>query len=418
MSSEVSQLWKDYESGRTFIINPSKKPSQQECLANGTFQAKFHSQISGKGDRETRKLFENKDYLCNSVKNRMGNIYTPSLSKLEGYTQYPRPKTKQTSRKIYKQRNYTGRYSRVKSVRHFPEEIPSYLDTNWFAPKQRAGTAKHNARRTVLNNDKPAINRERNLKVVSYRDRVKSAHRKNSKIKGDEPKTLAYYQNLRKVNSRKNNVFISASTNVQKTLRTMRPTKIDPAEDDLAEVMEVKKPKKPQKAKPKAKGKKEEVVEDTPEESSKDRTIDALNDPSISDMSVASIQDADYISEKLRQRTSSLMKKKLDEFHKAETLVKEYKPPKFKRSSKPKSVFLKVPIKTSGQQWRSDRRNMMSVNPSYYSQEVSQINKDKAMLLKRRDGTVMKNLAMQQELEITSKKADKELRRAIYLHEN
>ena len=142
--------------------------------------------------------------------------------------------------------------------------------------------------------------------------------------------------------------------------------------------------------------------------------MDALDDPSISDISIQSHADEDYLNDQLRKRTYALMDKKITDFQKAENIIRDYKKPIIKRSVKPKLIFNRVRVKTSGTQWRGDRQHMITTNPAYYKQEVSQIEKDKQMLLKRRQGTVMKNLALQQDLEITKKKIDKDLRRKIW----
>ena len=69
---------------------------------------------------------------------------------------------------------------------------------------------------------------------------------------------------------------------------------------------------------------------------------------------------------------------------------------------------------TSGGQWRIDRKLMVECNPNYYKQEVNYYQRDKKMLLKRREGTIMKNLSLQQDLKVTNKKLDKELRNKIF----
>ena len=57
---------------------------------------------------------------------------------------------------------------------------------------------------------------------------------------------------------------------------------------------------------------------------------------------------------------------------------------------------------------------MVECNPNYYKQEVNYYQRDKKMLLKRREGTIMKNLSLQQDLKVTNKKLDKELRNKIF----
>ena len=81
---------------------------------------------------------------------------------------------------------------------------------------------------------------------------------------------------------------------------------------------------------------------------------------------------------------------------------------------RPKLVFHKIRVKTSGEQWRNDRKQMITSNPVYYHTENAYIKKDKAMLLKRREGTLMKNVAMQNELEIANRKVDREIRKLVF----
>lgn len=57
---------------------------------------------------------------------------------------------------------------------------------------------------------------------------------------------------------------------------------------------------------------------------------------------------------------------------------------------------------------------MITRNPEFHKQESEYIQRDKRMLLKRREGTIMKNLALHQDLEITNKKVDKELRKLLF----
>lgn len=54
---------------------------------------------------------------------------------------------------------------------------------------------------------------------------------------------------------------------------------------------------------------------------------------------------------------------------------------------------------------------MVTNNPIYHEQETNYNQKDQNMLLKRRQGTIMKNLTMNQDLQINNKRLDKELRK-------
>ncbi|CAI2371573.1 unnamed protein product [Moneuplotes crassus] len=401
MTSEMAQLWQDYESGKTFIINQAYKQSQKQCLPNGTFQARFNSEISGTCDKEMRKLRENKKYLCKSIK-KMKDICSPSLTKLEGYTQYPRPKTKQISNTTLRKRNLTGGYSRVKSVKFFNKNAPSYLSTNYLvADFHKTGTASSKTRNNISKKYMTHNKSHRNLKCISSQQRV-SSETKTPDV--EEAKTLEYYQKLKRIASNQDKLLISPSTNLHKIIRTIRPTRI---ESVLDEQIEVKKPPKL------SKGKKDAVVED-PQQEPSDRTIKVLEETSVSEINLSQKGDEDYLGEHLRKRTSCLMKKKLSQFEKAGNIIKEFEAPKSTKASKARMIFHKVPVKTSGQQWRDNHNFLKTINPNYFAQEKSQLNKDKMMLLKRRDGTIMKNFAMQLELEMANKKSDKKWRRTLY----
>ena len=100
--------------------------------------------------------------------------------------------------------------------------------------------------------------------------------------------------------------LISPSVNIQKSIRIMRPSVIISKDEEK----EAQKPKKvPPKVKQKGKTNKQGILEEEEEEPSKDRTLEALNDPSISEISVNSELDEDYLSDKLRRRTFVLMDK-------------------------------------------------------------------------------------------------------------
>lgn len=84
------------------------------------------------------------------------------------------------------------------------------------------------------------------------------------------------------------------------------------------------------------------------------------------------------------------------------------------RSVRPKQIFSNVQMYTAGAQWKNDRHLMVTKNPNYHAQEIDYFVRDKRMLLKRREGTIMKNLALQQDLNHNNKKLEKELRKHIF----
>ena len=79
-----------------------------------------------------------------------------------------------------------------------------------------------------------------------------------------------------------------------------------------------------------------------------------------------------------------------------------------------KQIFNQVEVQTAGSQWRNDRKLMVTKNPTYHQLENDYTVRDKRMLLKRREGTIMKNLALQQDLEVNNKKMDRELRKLLF----
>lgn len=108
------------------------------------------------------------------------------------------------------------------------------------------------------------------------------------------------------------------------------------------------------------------------------------------------------------------MDKRLKEFQKAEIMFKTVRKVSKKRTAKAKQIFGHVQVQTAGGQWKNDRCLMITKNPSYHHLETNYNLRDKRMLLKRREGTVMKNLALQQDLEVNNRKLDRELRKYLF----
>ena len=174
-----------------------------------------------------------------------------------------------------------------------------------------------------------------------------------------------------------------------------------------------------------AKGKSAPPEPEEQEVGEKDRTMDALEDKSLEDDSVISITDMDNLDEKFRRRTFALMDKKLKQYERDEDIFNRPKVVKQKRSTKPKQIFKNLNVigpngKPKGSILDTDRlvKNdmhlMKTSNPNYFKALKKHTERDKQMLLKRREGTIMKNMAMQQDLEHQNKKVDKELRKLIF----
>ncbi|CAI2366207.1 unnamed protein product [Moneuplotes crassus] len=89
-------------------------------------------------------------------------------------------------------------------------------------------------------------------------------------------------------------------------------------------------------------------------------------------------------------------------------------PVRQKNSVKPRMVFTNAIINTMPGQFKIDRIWKVKSNPMFQQQESEYILKDKKMLEKRRYGKVLKNMALQRELEITSKKIEKEYKKRMY----
>jgi hypothetical protein len=73
-----------------------------------------------------------------------------------------------------------------------------------------------------------------------------------------------------------------------------------------------------------------------------------------------------------------------------------------------------VEVPTAAGWSKKDRKIMYDINPVYGRRQADYVNKDKRMLLKRREGTIMKNLALQQNLEVANRRTDKELRKLLF----
>jgi hypothetical protein len=98
--------------------------------------------------------------------------------------------------------------------------------------------------------------------------------------------------------------LICPTAYIQQSIKSMRPLKIEPKEEEVEEVQK----KAPAKAKPKAKGKgkKEvevEIVVEEPKQSSIDRDFKILDESLILDQSILSINQKDNLNEELRKRT-------------------------------------------------------------------------------------------------------------------
>ncbi len=120
------------------------------------------------------------------------------MNKLGGYTEYPRPLSKQIHNFGTNRRNLTGGYSRVKSVKDLTKDLPAYLgsDKNWMSTKNRGGTAPHIMRTTNPRKHMTSRGSQRKLKTVNRKDRLMSA-KKHTPVKDDEEmKTLAYYKSM------------------------------------------------------------------------------------------------------------------------------------------------------------------------------------------------------------------------------
>lgn len=87
---------------------------------------------------------------------------------------------------------------------------------------------------------------------------------------------------------------------------------------------------------------------------------------------------------------------------------------KFPKKVKAKNVFAGIPIKTPAYLWKIDREWKIKCNPIFEQQENNYLAKDRRMLEKRRYGKILKNLALEKDLEIKNKKIDKELRKDLY----
>ena len=89
-------------------------------------------------------------------------------------------------------------------------------------------------------------------------------------------------------------------------------------------------------------------------------------------------------------------------------------PKRIKNKVKAKNVFVNIPVKTPAFLWKIDHLWKIKCNPIFEQQETNYLVKDKKMLEKRRYGKVLKNLALEKDLEIKNRKIDKELRKDLF----
>jgi hypothetical protein len=102
------------------------------------------------------------------------------------------------------------------------------------------------------------------------------------------------------------------------------------------------------------------------------------------------------------------------EFEAAESTLQSHKKVKLKRVVKARRIFGNVEVQTAGGQWKNDKKLMATNNPTYHELETNYNLRDKIMLLKRRQGTVMKNNDMNQHLTVNNSRLDNELRKLIF----
>jgi hypothetical protein len=89
-------------------------------------------------------------------------------------------------------------------------------------------------------------------------------------------------------------------------------------------------------------------------------------------------------------------------------------PKRQKNKVRPKALFANVSIKTPAFQWKIDQEWKIKCNPGYQLQETAYLHKDRKMLEKRRYGKVLKNQALEKDLEIKNKRLDRELKKDLF----
>lgn len=108
----------------------------------------------------------------------------------------------------------------------------------------------------------------------------------------------------KKRKARMSTKMITATVNIHNSIKTIRPSIIIP------KVEEIEEKKAPKKAPPKAKGKVVvEVEPEVPKESSTERDLKILDENSVMDISIHSLNEKDNFNEELRKRTYGLMNK-------------------------------------------------------------------------------------------------------------
>jgi hypothetical protein len=76
-------------------------------------------------------------------------------------------------------------------------------------------------------------------------------------------------------------------------------------------------------------------------------------------------------------------------------------------------VFANINLKTPAYQWKIDQDFQAKFFPSYKLQQ-SYLEKDRKMLEKRRYGKVLKNMALEKDLEIKNRKLERELKNNLF----
>jgi hypothetical protein len=106
-----------------------------------------------------------------------------------------------------------------------------------------------------------------------------------------------------------------------------------------------------------------------------------------------------------------------NDINKEEIEAKMFENPKPKRAKNKvmaKQVFANISLNTAGFQWKSDQDSKIKINPTFAHQQQNYLNKDRKMLEKRRYGKVLKNRAMEKDLEIRNKRLDRELKNDLF----
>ncbi|CAI2366952.1 unnamed protein product [Moneuplotes crassus] len=121
--------------------------------------------------------------------------------------------------------------------------------------------------------------------------------------------------------------------------------------------------------------------------------------------------------EKLSESSSSSVQFNVNDLDQQEREANMFAdPPKTRQKNRvrPRLIFDNATVKTTTGQFVCDKLWKACSNPEFHQQEKEYNKKDRILLEKRRTGRLLKNMALEAELEIVNKRIEKESKRMLY----